>query len=124
MADQFERIILVLGLVLVLSPVAWRVARFVALDTLIEEPRDRFLRHLGTSTGHLAPWLIKLYQCPFCITVWTAAGATGLWCLLTWYWLGWMFIYVWLGSATGAIAIWRYIDPPPPCVPSEPCDQE
>lgn len=123
MAAQLERILVVLGLVLVLSPVTWRVCRFIVFDSLIEGPRERFIGWLSSRAGRVAPWLLKLYECPFCVSVWVAAGAVGLWCLVAWWWVGWLFIFVWLGAASGCMVLWRYIDPPPPCVPTEPCDE-
>ena len=112
----------------ILSFVVYRVTRFIVLDSLIERVRERFYLwllspldpmetsevidvHQDEPLRKLPTWRRKLYQlfsCPFCISVWVAAGAVALHVWLVeplpypvWYWLG---------IATGGLLVYRVID--------------
>lgn len=71
-------------LIIILSLVTYRVARFLVLDTLIDGTRDRVIDGLERRVGEARDAerksavayekLIDLIGCPFCITVWVAAG--------------------------------------------------
>lgn len=89
-----------------LSAVIYRIARFLILDDLISEPRDRFHRWL---TNHPNFWTVKLQilmLCPFCLTIWISAGVIALYTWVpvpSWAWM-------WLACATFALVFWTYID--------------
>jgi hypothetical protein len=100
-------------LVLVLSAVTWRVTRFLILDTLLDTPRDWV--HLWLQTPHPKRWVyalkIKVFElisCPYCTSVWVAAGAV----LLTRPFVDGipLPVWTWLAVATGAMIIWDYVD--------------
>lgn len=97
--------------IIILSAIAYRTARFIVLDTLIEETRDKVHAHLASHPSMLNLKLQELLGCPYCVTIWTSAFATVFWSLVVdrnWY--GWAFIGVWLSAATGALVLWTYID--------------
>lgn len=125
MSGQLERILVVLGLIPIISAVTWRVTRFLLLDTLLEPLRVRFEKWAreAEEASRFARWIAALYQCAFCVSIWVSAGAVGLWCLTTWWWIGWSFLFVWPAGSTGCMIIYRYVDPPQPCLPSRACDE-
>lgn len=91
---------------IVMSLVIYRVARFLILDDLIDEPRDRVHRWL---TNHPKWWTVKLQilmLCPFCLTIWISAGVVALWMYVPVP----EFVWLWLACATGALVFWRIID--------------
>lgn len=101
-------------LLIVLSLVTYRVARFIILDTLIEAPRDRLFDWIERRPGKLWRKLLELLGCPFCLTIWVAAAAVALT-----DWLAGdvpMPIWMWLAAAAGALIVWRIVDyePDPP----------
>lgn len=72
-------------LLVVHGAVVYRVGRFIALDSLIDEPRDWVLAQLGSraydpATGRWGRlWrrkLMTLIECPWCVTVWVAGATT------------------------------------------------
>lgn len=114
---------------LLMSLTAYRVARFFVLDTMFGALRERFLDWLSTGEDvggdrrpinpHADPVAFsrlplvrrkayELLTCPFCFTVYTAAGAVAVWDL----WGGSlpMPVYWWLAVAAGALIVWRIID--------------
>lgn len=90
-----------------LGLVVYRVTRFAILDSLIEAPRDRV--HAWLLTRDKAGWrkLQELLACPFCLTIWIAAGAVAITDGFTSVPLP---VWVWLGSATVALLVWAQID--------------
>lgn len=99
-----------LVMLLVMSAATYRIARFMVLDTLIQDPREKFVDWLA---GHPNRWTLKLQElvtCPYCITIWVSAAVCGLVELfghLTWWPLQW------LATAAGALVFWEYIDSEP-----------
>jgi hypothetical protein len=96
----------------ILAFATYRIARFLVLDTLIDGPRDKFHDWL-TKPESLSVWRLKLAElltCPYCITVWVAAGVTVFWSLVVDEWLGWAFLLVWPAVAGASLVPWAYID--------------
>lgn len=94
-----------------LSAVSYRVGRFVALDALIEEPRDRVAFWLDQKNTTWAEKLLTLLECPWCITIWTSFFTTLYWSLVLADWPGWWFPIYWIAVATGGVLLWVIIDP-------------
>jgi hypothetical protein len=93
-------------LLVVLSAVSYRVGRFIALDTLIDNPRARLLLWLG-DRGAACRKIAELIGCAYCVTIWTSAGAVAI----TTLFVDVRFpVWVWLASATGALVFWSIID--------------
>lgn len=89
-------------LIVVMSAVTYRVTRFITADTLIEEPRDRFVEWAEGQSG----WRYKLAQlavCPYCASIWVSAGCV----LLTRLAIGTMPlpVWMWLTVAAGALVL-------------------
>lgn len=90
------------------SFVAWRVTRFWIKDSLPEESRMKLEGWLSKRVAKLRyRKALELITCPWCISVWVAAGLTGLW-----RWqegtTGWFLTGVlWLSVSGGAMACWR-----------------
>lgn len=95
-------------LTVILGLVAYRVGRFLLLDTLIDEPRDKAMGWLEIREGVGWRKLEELFRCPWCITIWTAAGATAA---TTAFMSVPLPVWVWLAAATWALVLWRIIDP-------------
>lgn len=95
-----------LVLLVVLSAVSYRVGRFLALDTLIDGTRMRLLNWLVTR-GFVARKIADLIGCPYCVTIWTSAGAVALTTLYVDVPLP---VWTWLAAATGALVFWAIID--------------
>lgn len=97
----------------ILMLVTYRLTRWLQLDSMLDNPRELLAGWLEITPQ---PWwrrrLLELIQCPFCESVWVAAGALGFWTLIGPYDLGWRFLLDWLAIAAGAMAVYRYIDPP------------
>ena len=100
-----------LALIAIDSAVAYRVARFAIEDALFDTPRNALMAWLTRKAETDPRWrnATDLLECPWCLTVWTAAGAivagrpfTGPVRLPVWSWLA---------VATGAMAIWQTIEP-------------
>lgn len=118
----------------VLSIVVYRITRFISLDSLIEEPRDwveRWLLSEGTYIEDDEHWPVGYWRrkgvqwlrCPYCQSVWVAAGTLGLWCLVVVNdWTGWQFLFDWLALAGASMLLYRYTDPSPPCLPTKQCE--
>lgn len=120
-------------LFIVLSLATWRVTRVLALDSIIKEPRealDKALLGDDTYIEKNEEWPINMWRrkalqwlrCPWCMSVWVAAGYLGLWCLVKQDWLGWDFLFVWPAIAGAAMIPYNYLDGDPPCIPNTPCD--
>lgn len=103
----------------VMSAVVYRVTRFTQLDSMFEDTRDRLVFWLSSRrtestgrTGTAYRKAVDLVTCAFCVSIWIAALAV--------LWLAWASNYTLtrysiaetLAVATGAMAFYRYIDPP------------
>lgn len=118
----------------VLTFVVHRVTRFISLDSLIDEPRDWIEAKLLSGDTFIEDdeqWPVDIWKrkavqwlrCPWCQSVWVAAGALALWCLLVVNdWTGWRFMFDWLALAGASMIAYRYTDPGPPCLPTKKCD--
>lgn len=100
---------------IVLSAATYRIARFLVLDSLIDEWRDRlYLKLLPPIPGTtLSLWRRKvadLMTCSYCATVWVAAAVTVFWSLVLADWIGWAFLIVWPAVSAGSLVFWTYID--------------
>lgn len=96
-------------LTVILGAVTYRVGRFIVLDTMIDGTRDKFIGWLEARSNKLAyAKIMELFGCPFCITVWVAAGAV----FTTRIFAGSfpMPIWVWLATAATALVFWRVVD--------------
>lgn len=92
---------------LIASLASYRVTRFLLRDSLIDGTRLRFNGYLiaRVDRSRLALKLYELANCPYCISVWTSAGAV------------WAFdlcgsvpmpVMVWLAVAGGSLMVWRF----------------
>jgi len=95
-------------MIIVLSLVVYRVGRFVVLDSMFEQTRDKTLgwMHHRRTFGWVK--LAELLGCPYCITVWIAAGAC-----LAWRWFVEPFpapVFVWLAVSAGSLICWKIVD--------------
>jgi hypothetical protein len=99
-----------LTLYLILSAAIYRVARFMILDELIEETRDKLHAVLTEHPNRLTIKLQILMLCPFCLTIWVSGAVLGYWFTLgergTW----WAFPVYLLAGSTGSLVFWHYID--------------
>jgi hypothetical protein len=117
----------------ILTIVTWRVTRFLSLDSLIEEPRNAIEGWLlrgdtffeGDEEWPINFWARKGVQwlrCPWCQSVWVAAGALLFYNKVHHEWYGWDWPLYWLAIAGAAMIGYRITDPGPPCLPRKPCD--
>jgi Protein of unknown function (DUF1360) len=101
-----------------LSATTYTLGRLIALDSILDEPREMFLRWIGDDKlqsdpgwAELPLWRRKLYVlplCPHCVTGWTSAGTVavvdlgfeGLPLPVLW----------WFGAWAGALTFWAIID--------------
>lgn len=95
-------------LLVVLSAVTYRVSRFIVLDSLIDEPRNWVLSWLEMHPNGLTNKLHELLGCPWCVTIWIAAGVVAIQDQL----IDGMPvpIWAWLAAATGSLVFWGIID--------------
>lgn len=94
-----------------LSFTAYRVGRFLALDTLISELRDPVAYWLSGRNRTWSEKLLDLLTCPYCLTIWTGLAATLFWGLVLTDWPGWWFPIYWMAVSTGAVLTWGVTDP-------------
>ena len=95
-------------LLIVLSAVTYRLARFIVLDTLIDEPRDKVMAWLEQHPTMFWSKVYDLLGCPWCITVWVAAAVVAIQDLAL---DGVPYpIWTWLAVASGSLVFWGYID--------------
>lgn len=114
---------------IILSAAVYRITRFIIMDSLWDDTRNRFLDWLTTGTnafGERAPidnkldpehWrqlnfykrkTAELMGCPWCVTVWVAAAVV----LLTWLFsedlpIPWFY---WPALSAGGLTFWAIID--------------
>lgn len=109
---------------IILSYVTYRVTRFCQKDSLLEEPRSRFFQKLlgppqamsfDISSGPpqfkpTAWWRIKIYElltCPYCWSVWVAAGAV----IISDQFISIPLpVFFWVAVAGGAMSVWRQVE--------------
>lgn len=99
-----------IDLIIVLSLVTYRVTRFLILDSLIEVTRDRVYAWLETHPNRFTMKLVELIRCPYCMTIWVAAGAVAIIDVFTDQPVP-MPVFAWLAVAAAALVWWRIIDP-------------
>lgn len=97
-------------IIIVLSLVTYRVTRFLLLDSLIEVTRDRVYTWLETHPNRFTMKLVELIRCPYCITIWVAAGAVVATIMFTDASVP-MPVFAWLAVAAASLVWWRIIDP-------------
>jgi hypothetical protein len=92
-----------------LGAAAYRVGRFIVLDTMFEGTRDRVVDLLESRSQKLVfGKLLELTRCPFCISVWTSAATT----LIADLYVGVALpVLVWAAASVFALMFWRIIDP-------------
>lgn len=107
-----------LPLIVVLSLVTYRVTRFALDDTLLDEWRwqlQGWLKGKGPTDRNGQPlvmWrrkLLSLTECPYCLSVWVAAGATAI---AERYASIPLPVWTWLAVSGLAMAWWRLIETP------------
>lgn len=79
-----------------LTLVAWRVWRIVAVDTITEPLRARFLFRDGRGWE----WFAELVTCPWCLGFWISGGVVAAYVFgvgLPW----WLFLVGWLAVSAG-----------------------
>lgn len=101
-----------LELLILTGLVTYRVTRFVIDDTLIDTPRAWFHHRLLTRTHRLFPTKarVKVYElltCPFCLSVWVAAGTVVVTNMVVSVPLP---VWMWLGAAAVALMVRRVVD--------------
>lgn len=106
-----------LSLIVALSLVTYRITRFALDDTLLEEWRWKLQDWLrggppgtaGPPPSILRQKLLSLTDCPYCFSVWVAAGATAL---TDWRTSVQLPVWTWLATCGAAMAWWRLIETP------------
>lgn len=102
-------------LLVVWSLATYRLSRFIVLDTIfggIRALTERRLVKIAGSASRLLAWLAgKLYDligCPYCVTVWVAAGvllahriAVGPFPIPVWQWLA---------VSAASLVVWAVVD--------------
>jgi hypothetical protein len=82
---------------LLLALAAYRVTHLIALDDLIDRPREWFVRRVGGPETMLG----SLVTCPTCTGVWVSAAV-----LLAWFHGGRVAFYIVAGAAVaGAVSL-------------------
>ena len=100
-----------LSALIILSAVTYRITRFAILDSLIETTRHRFFEWLNDpeKVSSFRLKVLDLLTCPYCLSVWVAAGVTAYWWAITdlpWSWwpIGW------LATAGGSLCYYAAVD--------------
>jgi hypothetical protein len=117
-------------LLIILSAVVYRVARFIVLDTIWEGWRDKLLDWLTTGTDAMGsqrvldkkrdpeewaqlPYIKRkfseLMMCPFCVTIWVAGFTVLAYDVVIDPNLP-LPVFYWLTIATGGLVFWAVID--------------
>lgn len=89
-------------LLVVLALACYRVTRFIIDDTLIDRQRDWVFRR---TAGH--PKIHELLDCPYCVSIWVAAGMVAGADLVTSVPLP---LLTWLATSGGALVAWKFIE--------------
>lgn len=95
-------------LIVILSAVVYRLARFAILDTMIDGTRAQVFGRLAMREHFFWHKLLELLGCPWCLTGWVAIGTC-----LGWRWFVGDFaapVFVWLAVWTGSLLFWRILD--------------
>jgi chromate transport protein ChrA len=95
-------------MIVVLSAAVYRVGRFIILDTMFEGTRAQVFGRLAMRQKFIWHKIAELLGCPYCITVWLAAGACIAWRLFVGPFAA--PVFAWLAVCTGALLFWRAID--------------
>lgn len=98
-----------LQLTVLLSLACYRVTRFIVSDTIIDG--FRIWLHtviLGKKPKTWREKLQELISCPFCISVWIAAGLVVVTDLFVDSFP--LPVFQWLAIAAGALVIWRIVE--------------
>jgi hypothetical protein len=97
----------VLTIILVASLITYRITRFLISDSLIATPRIWLHQVLLGRVGRVRQKVYELINCPYCLSVWIAAGViVGLD----------MFVSVplpvaaWLATCAGCMMVWAYVE--------------
>jgi hypothetical protein len=92
-----------------IGAVAYRVGRFIVLDTMFEGTRDRLVGVLEARSHKLFfEKALELVRCPYCITVWTSGAV----CATVYSVSTLPFpVLVWGVSSAVALVFWRVVDP-------------
>lgn len=90
-----------------LSATVYRIGRFIVLDTLIDEVRDKVYEWLELRGTKFWMKILELLGCPWCITIWVAAAVVAVTDIYISVPLP---VFVWLGSAAGSLVFWAIID--------------
>lgn len=95
-------------LLILLSLVCYRVCRFVIRDTLIDELRVKFGDWvLGPVSVTWRDKVYDLFHCPYCLSIWVAAGTVAVADQFT---SVPMPVFFWLATAGASMAWWRLIE--------------
>ena len=95
-------------LVIILSAVTYRIARFVVLDSLIDGTRNWVLGWLEMHPNLFWSKLHEILGCPWCITVWVSAAVVAAQHLVVDPVV--VPIWTWLAVSTGSLIFWRIVD--------------
>jgi hypothetical protein len=92
-----------------IGAIAYRLGRFIVLDTMFEGTRDRAVDYLEARSHKLFfAKVLELVRCPYCITVWTSGAVCATVSLVSTLPFG---LLVWGASSTVALVLWRIVDP-------------
>jgi len=97
-----------LTLIILLSLITYRVTRFVIEDSLINAQRTWFLgKIIGKRPGRARVKIHDLFLCPYCLSVWIAAGATAI---ADAYVSVPLPVWTWLATCGGTMMVWRFVE--------------
>lgn len=95
-------------LIVVMSLACYRITRFVVTDTLWDGWRRRL--HSKVLGAYPRVWRDKIHElltCPFCLSVWVAAGLVAAVDQYTSVPLPWL---TWGAVASGSLMVWRFVE--------------
>jgi len=96
-----------LFLIVILSAVTYRIGRFIVLDTLIDELRDKTYEWLEKRNSKFWLKIMELIGCPWCITIWVAAAVVAV---ADAYVSVPLPVFSWLAVASGSLVFWAIVD--------------
>lgn len=97
-----------LSLIAFLSLVSYRVTRFVVIDTIWEDTRRKLhIKVLGYQPRRWRDKLHELLTCPYCISVWIAAGTV---IVADWFASVPLPVLSVPAVAAGTVVLWRVIE--------------